>query len=66
MWARVGQVLHRENAPPGNSAKFYKAIVQSVLLYGRKMWVLSKAVVAWLKGFHSSMVYWIAKEHVPC
>jgi hypothetical protein len=35
-WARVGQVLRRENAPPRVSAKFYKAIVQSVLLYGSK------------------------------
>jgi hypothetical protein len=33
-WARVGQVLRRENAPPRVSAKLYKAIVQSVLLYG--------------------------------
>jgi hypothetical protein len=31
-WARVGQVLRKENAPPRVSAKFYKAIVQSVLL----------------------------------
>jgi hypothetical protein len=44
-WARVRQVLHREIAPPGVSVKFYKAIVQSVLLYGSKMWVLSKAVL---------------------
>ncbi len=33
-WARIGQVLRRENAPPRVSAKFYKAIVQSILLYG--------------------------------
>jgi hypothetical protein len=31
-WARIGQVLRRENAPPRVSAKLYKAIVQSVLL----------------------------------
>jgi len=33
-WARVGQVLRKENAPPRVSAKFYKVIMQSVLLYG--------------------------------
>ncbi len=65
-WARAGQVLHRENAPPGTSAKFYKAIMQSVLLYESKMWVLSKAVMARLKGFNTRMVYWMAKEHGPC
>ena len=48
-WARIGQVLRKENAPPQVSAKFYKAIVQSVLLYGSKMWVLRSAVLAWLK-----------------
>jgi hypothetical protein len=31
-WAWVGQVLRRENTPPRGSAKFYKAIVQSILL----------------------------------
>jgi hypothetical protein len=38
-WARIGQVLRRENAPPRVNAKFYKAIVQSVLLYGSETWV---------------------------
>jgi hypothetical protein len=65
-WARVRQVLHKENAPPRTSAKFYKAIVQSVLLYGSKMWVPSKAVMARLEGFHICTVYRMAKEHVPC
>jgi hypothetical protein len=35
-WARVGQVLRSENAPPCVAAKFYKAIVHAVLLYGSK------------------------------
>ena len=33
-WARVSQILRAENAPPKISAKFYKAVVQSILLYG--------------------------------
>jgi hypothetical protein len=65
-WARVGQVLHRENAPPRTSAKFYQAIVQSVFLYGSKTWVLSKAIMARLKGLHIRAAYWMAKVHVPC
>jgi hypothetical protein len=64
--ARVGQVLQRENAPPRTSAKFYQAIVQSVLLYGSETWVLSKAVMARLEGFHICAAYLMAKEHVPC
>jgi hypothetical protein len=63
-WTRVGQVLRTENAPPRTSAKFYQAIMQSVLLFRSKMWVLSKAVIARLKGFHIRAAYWMAKEQV--
>ena len=34
VWAQVGQVLRRENTSPKGAAKFYKAVVQAVLLYG--------------------------------
>ncbi len=64
-WVRVGQVLCQENAPLRTRAKFYKAVVQSVLMYGSETWVLSKAVMARLKGFHICMEYLMAKEHVP-
>ena len=64
-WARVGQVLRKENAPPRVSAKFYKAIVQSVLLYGSETWVLSTASLARLEGFHLCAAYRMAKKHVP-
>ena len=63
--ARVRQVLQSENLPPWVSAKFYKAIVQSVLLCGSEMWVLSPAVVARIKGFHIRTAYWVAKEYTP-
>jgi hypothetical protein len=58
-------VLHRENALQSTSAKFYQAIVQSILLYRSETWVLSKAVVARLEGFHICAVYRMAKEHIP-
>jgi hypothetical protein len=48
--------------PPWVSAKFYKAIVQSVLLYGSETWVLSPAVMARLKGFHIRRAYRMAKN----
>jgi hypothetical protein len=37
VWARVGQVLHGENTAPRIAAKFYKAVVQAILLYGSKV-----------------------------
>ena len=59
-------MLRKENAPPQVSEKFYKAIVQSVLLYGSETWVLSKAVLARLKGFHIRATYKMENIHVPC
>jgi hypothetical protein len=51
-WARVGQVLCNENVSPHVAATFYKAVVQAILLYGSKTWVLSRTALACLEGFH--------------
>ncbi len=64
-WACVGQVLRSENATPWVAAKFYKAVVQAVLLYGSKMWNLTKAVLARLEGFHVRAAYHMAQVHWP-
>jgi hypothetical protein len=47
----IGYTL-AENTPPEVSAKFYKAIVQSVLLYDSKTWNLMTTALAQLEGFH--------------
>ncbi len=66
-WARVGQVLRRENVTPQVAAKFYKAVVRAVLLYGSKTWNLTKAVLvlARLEGFHVRAAYRMAQVHKP-
>ncbi len=64
-WARVGQVLRAENVPPRIAAKFYKAVVQAVLLYGSKTWVLSTAALASLEGFHIRAAYRMVVKHKP-
>ena len=46
IWACFDQVLRGENATPRVAAKFYKAVVQSVLLYGSETWNLTQTVVA--------------------
>ncbi len=51
-WACVGQVLWSENASPIIAMRFYQAIVQAILLYGSETWVISRTVLARLKGFH--------------
>jgi hypothetical protein len=64
-WARISQVLRRENAAPRVAAKFYKAVVLSVLLYGSKTWNLTETVLAWLEGFHIRAAYRMAQKHKP-
>jgi hypothetical protein len=65
IWARVGQVLMADNTLPKVSAKFYKAVMQSVLLYGSKTWDLSTTALARLEGFHIRAAYPMAKKHKP-
>ena len=64
-WARVGQVLRGENAAPCVAAMFYKAVVQSVLLYGSETWNLTETVLARLEGFHIRAAYRMARVHKP-
>jgi hypothetical protein len=64
-WACVGQVHRAENVLPRFAAKFYKAVVQAVLLYGSETWVLSTAALASLKGFHIRAAYRMAVKHKP-
>ena len=64
-WACVRQVLRAEIVPPHVAAKFYKAMVQAVLLYGSKTWVLSKTALASLVGFHIREAYQMAVRHKP-
>ena len=64
-WARVSKVLQAQNAPSRISAKFYKAVVQLLLLYSSETWVISKSVLARLEGFHIRAAYKMAKQNVP-
>jgi len=65
VWARVGQVLRGENTRPRVAAKFYKAIVQAVLLYGSETWNLTQSALARLEGFHLRAAYRMARKHKP-
>ncbi len=62
-WAHVGQVFRAENVPPCIAAKFYKAVVQAVLLYGSEMWVLLTTALASLEGFYIRAAYRMAVRH---
>ena len=64
-WARVGRVLKGENAAPKVCGAFYRAIVQSVLLFGSETWTISPAQLARLEGFHARAAWRMAKVNVP-
>jgi len=51
-WAMVSRVLACKGADARISAMFYKAVVQSVLLYSSETWVVTPAVLKVLEGFH--------------
>ena len=51
-WAMISRVLTREGANPRVSGMFYKAVVQSVLLYGSETWVRTQSMDQMLAGFH--------------
>jgi hypothetical protein len=61
----VGQVLRGENTAPRIAAKFYKAVVQAVLLYGSETWNLTNSALARLEGFQICAAYKMARKHWP-
>jgi hypothetical protein len=65
IWARVGQILTAEKTLPKVSTKFYKAVVQSILLYGSKTWNLSTTTLTQLEGFHIHAAYRMTEKHKP-
>ena len=58
-------MLTAENTSPNVSAMFYKAVMQSVLLYGSETWNLMTTPLAWLEGFHIRAAYRMAEKHKP-
>jgi hypothetical protein len=58
-------VLAADITPPKVSAKFYKAVMKSVLLYGSKTWNLTTTTLARLEGFHFRAAYRMAEKHKP-
>jgi hypothetical protein len=65
VWAHVGQVLHGENTAPRIAAKFYKAVVQAVLLYESETWNLTNSALTRLEGFQVCAAYKMARKHQP-
>ena len=52
VWARISNILPAENTSPRVCGMFYKATVQSVLLFGSETWALTPSTLKRLEGFH--------------
>ena len=63
-WAMFKRLLTRENASRRVMGHFYKAIVQSVLLYGSETWVISTANMRKLSSFHHGCARFISHRHI--
>ena len=51
-WGRLSRILSWEGADPKVSGNFYKAVAQSVLLFGAETWVLTQSMDKALDSFH--------------
>jgi hypothetical protein len=52
VWARQSRMIRAENVSPRVCGIFYKAIVQSILLFGSETWNLSPVSLKSLEGFN--------------
>jgi Reverse transcriptase (RNA-dependent DNA polymerase) len=61
-WRRISPILRREGADKSTSGNFYKAIIQSVLLYGSESWHYKKQSIKALTGFHQNVARLITNK----
>jgi hypothetical protein len=62
-WRMFSRILAREGAKPKVMGMFYKAVVQSVLLYGCETWCLTLAQYNTLNSFHVTAARRISGLH---
>jgi hypothetical protein len=60
----IARILSQEGANAKVMATFYKAVVQSVLLYFSESWVLSEKIVSSLRSFHRRCSRFITGRHI--
>ena len=53
IWMRLSTIFRREGVNPRVSRKFFKAVVQAVLLFGLEMWVMTPRMGRAIVGFNT-------------
>ena len=56
VWSKTSCILSREGAAPGVSGFFFKAVIQSLLLFGAETWVFPPRMGKALGGFQTQVV----------
>jgi hypothetical protein len=62
-WTLISCILTRESASPRISATFYKATIQTLLLYGSETWVLTDDIIQLLRSFHHGIAQKLTGRH---
>ena len=52
VWGSLGKLLRSEEVDLIVSAKFYRAVVQAVLLFGAETWFLTAEMLQKIEGVH--------------
>ena len=55
VWRRMTCILRREGAAPRVSGLFFKAMVQTMLIFGSETWVVTPRMVNALGGFQAQV-----------
>jgi len=63
-WTMLRRIIAAQFLPPTIASIFYKAVVQSVLLYGSETWVLTKRILDTLEAFHHRIARQITGTHI--
>ena len=63
MWGQLGKLVRREGAEPSGSEKFYRVVVQSVLLCGAEPWVLTDTMSQRIDGEHVIFLRQVTRKH---
>lgn len=63
-WGRIRTILKKETSSNKTMANFYKAVVQSVLLYGSETWALSDSDRTCLDTFHHQVARHLTHQHI--
>ena len=63
-WGRLGAILRSDGASPTTMGKFWKTILQAVLLYGSETWVISRRCLRRLIAFQARCARYMARRHI--